>query len=172
MAGMVLDAYLRISHGLVEGLRCLGIAAEEAPGTNRAGPNVSAACFEVPSAYEIVAGGRKLLGSAQHRNSAVVLQHGSLPLTGDLTRLVDCLAFAQPDQREALRESLAGHATTVEEIAGRTVTLQEAAAAMIEGFQTALQVALVPAELSSTERGWAAELARAKYGQTEWTARL
>ena len=65
MAGLVLDAYLRISHGLVAGLRRLGIPAEEAPGSNRAGPDVSAACFEVPSAYEITAGGRKILGSAR-----------------------------------------------------------------------------------------------------------
>src|SRR5512142_460873 len=41
MAGMVLDAYLRISHGLVAGLRRLGIEAEEAPGSSRAGPDVS-----------------------------------------------------------------------------------------------------------------------------------
>ena len=56
MAGLVLDSYLRLSAGLVAGLARLGIAAEPAPGTNRPGPDVSAACFEVPSAYEIVAG--------------------------------------------------------------------------------------------------------------------
>ena len=59
MAGLVLDSYLRLSVGLVAGLTRLGIAAEPAPGTNRPGPDVSAACFEVPSAYEIVAGTRK-----------------------------------------------------------------------------------------------------------------
>ncbi len=171
MAGMILDAYLRISHGLVEGLRCLGIAAEEAPGSNRAGPDVSAACFEVPSAYEILAGGRKLLGSAQSRTSKVVLQHGSLPLTGDLTRLIDCLAFAQPEQKEALRDSLAHHATTVEEITGRLVTMQEAAAAMVEGFQTALNIVLEPGVLMPEETAWAMDLVRQKYAGMEWTAR-
>ena len=50
MQGYVLDSYLRISHGLVAGLapagdRCPGGARNE-----RAGPDVSAACFEVPSA--------------------------------------------------------------------------------------------------------------------------
>ena len=92
MAGLVLDSYLRLSAGLVAGLLRLGIDAEPAPGTNRPGPDVSAACFEVPSAYEIVAGTRKVLGSAQARRARSVLQHGSLPLTGDLTRVVDCLS--------------------------------------------------------------------------------
>ena len=68
MAGLVLDSYLRISHGLVAGLRRLGIAAEEAPGTNRAGPDVSAACFEVPSAYEIV--GERAQGPGQRAGAA------------------------------------------------------------------------------------------------------
>ena len=108
MHGYVLDSYLRISHGLVAGLRRLGIDAEEAPGTNRAGPDVSAACFEVPSAYEIVAGGRKILGSAQARRSTSVLQHGSLPLVGDLTRVVDCLAFEDEAEREALPRVVTG----------------------------------------------------------------
>lgn len=170
MAGMVMDAYLRLSHGLVAGLRLLGIPAEEAPGTNRAGPEVSAACFEVPSAYEIVAGGRKLLGSAQSRRSNYVLQHGSLPLTGDLTRLVDCLAFPDEAQREMLRRTLAARAMTAGEAAGRPIPYAEAVAAMIAGFRDALELELVPGDLTEAERGWAAELVRDKYGHPDWTA--
>jgi lipoate-protein ligase A len=169
MAGMVLDSYLRLSRGLVEGLRRLGIEAHEAPGTNRAGPDVSAACFEVPSAYEIVTGGRKLLGSAQTRRAGFVLQHGSLPLTGDLTRLVDCLAFDDEAAREALRVSLAHHATTVEEILGRVPSLDEAADALITGFTEALDMTLTPGNLSPIETAWAAELEQEKYRQPEWT---
>lgn len=170
MAGMVLDSYLRLSRGLVAGLRRLGIEAQEAPGSNRAGPDVSAACFEVPSAYEIVAGGCKLLGSAQTRRAGFVLQHGSLPLTGDLTRLVDCLAFTDEAEREALRVSLARHAATVEAILGRVPSLDEAATALIGGFTEALQMTLLPGALSATETAWAAELERDKYRQPDWTA--
>ena len=64
------------------------------------------------SAYEITANGRKLLGSAQSRRAGYVLQHGSLPLIGDLCRLVDVLAL--PDaERAALRTELAARACTV-----------------------------------------------------------
>ena len=171
MAGLVLDSYLRLSAGLVAGLVRLGIAAEPAPGTNRPGPDVSAACFEVPSAYEIVAGTRKVLGSAQARRARSVLQHGSLPLTGDLTRVVDCLTFADEAERETLRRSLHGHAATAEELAGRPISYAEAEAAMIAGFAEALALDLAPGELTDAERTWAAELVRDRYGNAEWTAR-
>ena len=171
MAGLVLDSYLRLSAGLVAGLARLGIAAEPAPGTNRAGADVSAACFEVPSAYEIVAGTRKVLGSAQARRARSVLQHGSLPLTGDLTRVVDCLAFADEAEREALRSSLQGHAATAEELAGRPISYDEAMTALVAGFGEALALELTPGELTDAERGWAADLMHDRYGSEEWTAR-
>lgn len=171
MQGYVLDSYLRISHGLVAGLRHLGIDAEEAPGTNRAGPDVSAACFEVPSAYEIVASGRKILGSAQARRSTSVLQHGSLPLTGDLTRVVDCLAFTDEAEREALRTSLQGHAATVEELLGRVVSYDEAVKAMARGMAEALGIELVPGDLTEQERDWCRELLADKYRHDSWTMR-
>lgn len=172
MAGYVLDSYLRISRGLVAGLRRLGIAAEEAPGANRAGPDVSAACFEVPSAYEIVAGGRKILGSAQARRATSVLQHGSLPLVGDLTRIVECLAFPDEGARAVLRASLAGHAATAETLAGRAIGYDEAAEALRAGMVEALGIELVEAELSAQERAWAEELAHDRYGDPAWTARV
>lgn len=171
MQGYVLDSYLRISHGLVAGLRRLGIDAQEAPGTNRAGPDVSAACFEVPSAYEIVAGARKVLGSAQARRGASVLQHGSLPLVGDLTRVIDCLAFEDEAGREALRASLQGHAASVEELAGRAVAYDEAVDAMAAGMVEALGIDLIPGELTDQERAWTRDLVRDKYRHDSWTMR-
>ncbi len=160
---------LRIASALVSGLRRLGVEAEEAPGSNRAGPDVSAACFEVPSAYEIVVRGRKLLGSAQSRGSGYVLQHGSLPLTGQLGRLVDALAFADDGERARLRSSLADHAATLAELSGRVYTFDEAAGALEAGFRDALLLELEPGGISDAEAGKAQELAHTKYGADEWT---
>jgi lipoate-protein ligase A len=171
MAGLVLDVYLRLAGGLVEGLQLLGVNAEPAPGTNRAGPDVSAACFEVPSAYEIVAGGRKLLGSAQSRRAGYVLQHGSLPLTGDLARLIECLVLPSAAESEKLRRSLADHATTLERAAGRRIGFDEAGDALAAGFESALDIRLVREDLSAVERAWAQELVQEKYGNADWTER-
>lgn len=169
VAGAVLEAYHRISEGLVAGLRLLGIPAEEAPGTQRAGPDVSAACFEVPSAYEITARGRKLMGSAQNRRAQWVLQHGSLPLTGDVTRIVDYLRFADEAERQALRAALAARATTVEALLGRAVGFHEVAEAIAQGFAQALALDLIPGELSPAEIAAAQRLVDEKYGTEAWT---
>lgn len=172
MQGLVLDSYLRIAHGLVAGLRRLGIAAEEAPGSNRAGPDVSAACFEVPSAYEIVADGRKVLGSAQARRARSVLQHGSLPLAGDLTRVVDCLTFEDEAERAALRASLGGHAATVEELLGRRVPYAEAEEALKLGMAEALGLAIHEGELTAPEQAAVTALLHDRYANDSWTFRV
>jgi len=100
LQGPVLDVYNLISRGLLLGLRRLGVSAGKAPADKRAGQDVSAACFEVPSAYEISVGNQKLIGSAQRRAGSYVLQHGSLPLHGDITRLVDVMVFGDDARAE------------------------------------------------------------------------
>ena len=172
MAGRILDAYLRLAKGLLAGLQHLSVPAQEAPGANRAGPDASAVCFEIPSAYEIVVNGKKLLGSAQSRRNGYVLQHGSLPLVGDLTRLIDCLVFESEAKREKLRSSLIGRATTVETVLGRPVPFAEAAAALAAGFREVLGIELSPGELSETESAWTDELVRDKYAHPDWTAHV
>jgi lipoate-protein ligase A len=171
MNGLVLDVYLRLAAGLVEGLRRLGVEAEPAPGTSRPGADVSAACFEVPSAYEIITRGKKLLGSAQSRRSGFVLQHGSLPLTGDLARLIECLVLPSETDRDNLRCSLTEHATTLERAAGRFISFEEAGEAMAAGFESALGMELLPGDLTETEKVRSFEMARDKYGQPGWTER-
>lgn len=173
MAGGVMDAYLRLSNGLLAGLQAVGLMAEKAAGTVRAGPDVSAACFEVPSAYEITAGGRKLMGSAQSRRQGHVLQHGSLPLTGDITRLVDVLALPAEESVQ-LRRQLAERASTLADAIGLPddsplLDFHRVAVAMAEGFAASLNLELIPGQLSAAETRCAAELIRSRYANTEWT---
>jgi lipoate-protein ligase A len=79
MQGGVLESYRRLSLGLLAGLRLLGVDVQADPGQRgRAAGNP--VCFEIPSQYEISAGGRKLIGSAQARRLGGVLQHGAFPL--------------------------------------------------------------------------------------------
>ncbi|RME81839.1 MAG: lipoate--protein ligase family protein [Caldilineae bacterium] len=172
LSGAILDSYMRLSEGLVLGLQRLGIAAVKAPGSSRTGPDVSAVCFEVPSAYEICAGGKKLIGSAQSRRAGYVLQHGSLPLYGDITRLVDVLALPTPEERAALKRLVASRATTVAEQLGRRVTFWEAATVLIDGLNSALNVDFEEGELSPEEEALAAELEAEKYANPAWTERV
>lgn len=172
LAGAVLDSYLRLSQGLLKGLVHLGLVVAKAPASQRPGADASALCFEVPSAYEIVAGGRKLVGSAQSRRQGWVLQHGTLPLTGDVTRLVEVLALADEARRAALRAGLAVRATTVAEVSGRGVSFEEAARALQLGFEEALGIHLVPGNLTPAELATAQRLQGEKYADGEWLGRF
>jgi lipoate-protein ligase A len=155
-AGPILDAYRQLSAGLVEGLCALGVAAEMNPVSPLGTHNASAACFEVPSAYEITAGGQKLMGSAQARPAGHVLQHGSLPLRGDIGRVATYLWFASEDEREALRAHLRARATTLASVLGRAVSFAEASAALCASFARTLNLELESGELTAAERSAAA----------------
>jgi lipoate-protein ligase A len=124
--------------------------------------NASAACFEVPSAYEITVGTRKLIGSAQTRSAGRVLQHGSLPLTGDIARVTRYLWFQSEDDRAALAAHLRERAATLQQLLGRDVRFAECAEAMAAGFATALNLTLDPGEPSADELSQARRSAREK----------
>ncbi len=172
VAGGVLGSYRLLSQGLLAGLAALGIAADTAPEqalseTDRSNP----VCFEVPSAHEITAGGRKLIGSAQLRRVAGMLQHGSLPLQGDLGRICLGLAYAHEAEREAAAERVRRRAATLKELLARPVAWDQAAEAIADGFRHALGLRLVEATPSEDETARAAELRRMRYAAEAWTRR-
>ncbi|HEX8731873.1 MAG TPA: hypothetical protein VF725_07400, partial [Ktedonobacterales bacterium] len=122
-------------------------------------------CFEVPSSYEITAQGRKLIGSAQARPQGQVLQHGSLPLTGDIARITRYLSFADEAEREKLAAHLRERAATLSEVAGRAVSYNEAAEAMRDGFARALNLTLTPDQPTPEETRRAEELMALKQAE-------
>jgi len=168
VAGDIVSSYRRISLGLVEGLRILGCDVVQAgPRPAHEGSERSAACFDLPAHFEVTAQGRKLIGSAQLRRRGAVLQHGALPLAGDVARLSEVLALPV-EKRSALRRHLSGRAIALDEALGRVVTWDEAASALSEGFSRALNLDLRPGELSGCERSERDRL-RSKYLGVEWT---
>ncbi len=168
VAGDIITSYRRLSLGLVEGLRTLhgGVVQADRMETG-SGLEKSAACFDVPSHYEVTAYGRKLVGSAQVRRNGVVLQHGALPLEGDVSRLVDVLVLPEPD-RVALRGKLLERAIALDEVVGRVVPFDEVAEALTRGFGRALNLGFTPGELTQFERE-AAEGLMSRYTGDEWT---
>jgi lipoate-protein ligase A len=165
ISGAILDTYRTLSQGLVAGLRLLGADAEMNPVLPGGAQNFSAACFEVPSAYEITLGGRKLIGSAQTRPAGKVLQHGSLPLYGDIARVAGYLTFTSEEERIALAEHLRERATTLCDALGHAVTFAEAAQAMARGFGEALNVELAPGGPTARELAVAQAIRNRKVGE-------
>lgn len=175
VAGSLMDAYLRLSNALLSGLHSLGLViADKAGGDVRAGRDVSAACFEVPSAYEITAGGRKLIGSAQSRRAGYVLQHGSLPLVGDIGRLVDVLALDSAVAAR-LRRQLTGRACTLADALNLPpdapqLRFETVAQALLEGFASLLNLDFKLGQPSAAELRRSARLIREQYANADWLA--
>lgn len=166
VSGDILTSYRRLSEGLVEGLSALGCPVCQAE-MQAEGKGESAACFDLPSHYEVTALGRKLVGSAQVRRRGVVLQHGALPLSGDVSRLAQVLNLSAAE-RDALRAKLLLRAVTLEEAAGRAISFEQAVDALCVGFGRSLSLRLEPGSLTNDERECAARL-REKYLGDEWT---
>lgn len=174
VTGSILDSYRRLSQGLLAALASLGLPARadgHYPLPTGTQPN-AAVCFEVPSHYEITVHGKKLIGSAQARRHGGVLQHGSLPLNGDLTRITRALAFPDQAAREEAAGRLANHATTVEGILGSSPTWQQAANAFRAAFEHVFNLEFVEAEPEKFEISRAAQLIETKYASPDWTMRL
>lgn len=163
LSGGVLEGYRTLSRGLLAMLESLGLAPDPPAAVGQSAEDrANPVCFEVASAYELTVGGRKLIGSAQFRRRGAVLQHGSLPLGGDITRVVRALHFAGAGERSQAAERLRRHATTLEAEVGRRVSWEEAAEAMTQGFAQGLGLRFSTGELAAGEikRAKALELGR------------
>jgi lipoate-protein ligase A len=155
--GDIVDSYRRLSEGLLAGLDSLDAGAMQASRQTQPVDEQSPVCFETPSAYEIVVSGKKLVGSAQWRSKGGVLQHGSLPLTGDLSRIVSVLDLKGQDA-ERHRQDIQMRATTLESALGYLLSFEQVAAALANGFESALKISLAPSTLSRYEQSLVAEL--------------
>jgi len=169
--GSVVETYKRISTGLVEGLRILGmdagmVAAQEAGHDPRA--HSSAACFDAPSWYEVVSRGKKIIGSAQTRKMGTILQHGSIPITFSPERVTSVLALKSDAHRKRLASTLAIKAGGLREFLPRRPEFREVCLALEAGLSRCLDIDFVEQGLSARERERAQELLRGKYLDEKW----
>lgn len=161
-------AYHTINRALALGLQDLGIPAELAGGVRRA--SVTAAfqdsqpCFALPASGEVVAGGRKLVGSAQRVERRTILQHGSILLGGSQATVGQL----------RLRDGGAGPAdvtaTSVTELLGRQPAWEDLTRAFSAAYERVFGTALAPAGMRREETARARTL-EARFAGHEWTWR-
>jgi lipoate-protein ligase A len=123
--GSLRAAYGAIHRTLAAALRALGadttLAASGGPAVRPAGHPTS--CFAAAVGGEILAGGRKLVGSAQVRRGPALLQHGSILLAG-----------SQDVVAEVSRVAATGGGTTLAAVLGRPVPFAEVAGAVVSAW--------------------------------------
>ncbi len=131
-------SYCLVADALCAAFEALGVEIERSATCGAPGRRAGFDCFAVPAEDELVAGGRKLAGSAQRRAGGGVLQHGSVRLRPDPAGATRATGL-DPDR-----------ATSLSELGGPS----EPAAlvdALVAGFGSVLGVSLEPEALSSTE---------------------
>jgi lipoate-protein ligase A len=165
--GDLMTSYRRIAGAIVDSLRRLGVEGANADRVAKEDRAKGPVCFEAPSDYEVVGGaaGKKLVGSAQWRRVDGVLQHGSLPLRGDIARVCKYLVGAPPP------EQVRAHAGTLAEVAGRDASWAEVAGAWRAGFAETLGIAFETTALSEEESAAEHELLASRYANDAWTRR-
>jgi lipoyl(octanoyl) transferase len=144
--------------------------AANAPGgpavTPRSTPEWRMACFRRPEAGEVVASGRKLVGSAQRMEGRVILQHGSLLLGGSQAAAEELLLEDAGNPDPAAVHPLTGWTTLDTELGDRP-PLHELASALAAGFERALGTSLAPATITDSEATDARRL-KERFGSEAW----
>ena len=133
LPGGLVSSYKKLSEAIVHALGLLGVKAGLTRTQNSDHRTQNAVlCFSYPAEYEIVAGGKKIVGSAQKRGKRALLQQGSI-----FVRNTDKGSFSVlkgPYGRQ--------NAVSVEEILGRKVGFEELSGALVKGFEKGLGIEL------------------------------
>lgn len=144
--------YARIHGAIIDALRQFGVDSEMRGGDLDPpfSPSDHRLCFNRTIGCDIVAGGRKLVGSAQRKTPRGFLQHGSIPL----------------------RENpMSPGAAWVNAFSESEVGYESLAEALARSFGKMLDTRLVPSEVSREEEDGARALVRDKYSTEDWNLR-
>ena len=151
--GSLRQGYCVIHERLAFALRSLGVDATLA--ARPAEPNhVTGPCFSTPVGGEVLANGRKVIGSAQVRHGCALLQHGSILLDGSQE-----LAREMSGERGPKGHGAGSGETTLREVLGRTVSFDDVADAIVatwrdEIMPTALYRPLPPLTARFSDAAW------------------
>lgn len=163
-------AYSAINGALAHALRRLGVPAEVAAAAGNDGSDAgfhgrvgtldTGPCFRSLAPGELAVGGRKLVGSAQARIGAALLQHGSILLDDDQAMLNRLSAGGPVGRRPTSLRELVGDVSIDElaETVAKSLRSEFAGRWTNEGYRTE--------ELDTAE-----QLAEVRYTRDSWTWR-
>jgi lipoate-protein ligase A len=169
-ADTLTEHYRLIGVALEAALHALGLPVRLERTRLRGHPRraaTSPACFAALARYELSAGGKKIVGSAQKRLRRSLLQHGSIPLWLDRQRLFGYLRVPA-ERRPALIREAYTTMTAVNEIAPATVSPAALHEALRAGFATSFGAALLDASPLPEELRLAQQLRATKYATAAW----
>ena len=152
----ITTAYNRICNGLTSALKILGTQADFNPGDPKNCPNITV-------------NGRKISGSSQSVKGGVVLQHGTLLLNVDLEKMFTYLRVPWAKTCMEIVNVAQRKITSVKAELGVEIGTDRAYAALIRGFEDALEMDFSEGELTLDEKKMTEKLSREKFANAEWT---
>jgi lipoate-protein ligase A len=158
----IADVYSRIYAAISEALLMFGIQTDYSSGDAKNCPNLTVK-------------GKKISGSAQANKSGIVLQHGTLLLDVDLTKMFTVLRVPWANSCMQVVNVAKDKITSVKNELGHVVTAETAANVIAHGFAVALNIQVienvqtVEDELTPQEQELARNLYKEKYSTKEWT---
>jgi len=158
----ILESYRELSTGLLRAVELLGASASYGSDA-AAASGQGASCFAHAARCDLVADGRKIIGSAQVRTQRHLLQQGSIPLRVDLE--LNAKVFGWRSTLDA------GAAGSLADVLGRVVSADEVVEAVVRGFRESMGLQMEPGVLEAEEEQLARELLERKYGTDAWTLR-
>lgn len=173
MPETVTEAYRVISGGILQGFRLLGLDAYfSVPETKEQLDDLkkpkSAVCFDAPSWYELVVEGKKVAGSAQTRQKGVILQHGAILLDLNEELLLSVFNFSSAEAKEKMRRKLPEKAVAMNRFVDTPFTVAQCVNAFSKGFEDALDIELIPYELTEQQTQYVEQLMQKKYLTDDW----
>lgn len=175
LGGNVSESYYEISKALATGFRIIGVNVELEKGSlssSHQRQDVNP-CFASSSRFELNYNRRKIVGSAQVRKEGVLLQHGSILLDHDQSKLAFLMPNIDTDKRNKLAKYLAKKTVALNQILDTPITFSDAVLGFTIGFEKHWNNDnfIISEKLSSKEENVVENLVKTKYLTAEWNKR-
>jgi lipoate-protein ligase A len=146
----ILKSYEVLCRGVVECLKLLGLDAGFKP------------------VNDVLVDGRKISGSSQTRRKNVVLHHGTLLVKTDIKTMSRVLKVSKEKMSDKTAKSVEERVINLEVALKKKPDIEMIKNLLKRGFEKALDIELMPGELSEYEKRLTDKLVMEKYSTREW----
>jgi len=159
-----LESYRIIHECIIEGLRQLSINAEHFSENASSNQKLRNICLTNPTKYDVLIDSKKVAGAAQRRKKRSVLLHqGYIALDMPPEEMTNLIS-TQND----LSKFVVATSTAINAVSQYPLDRTKLADAIASGFETALNIRLIPEGLNPMEIDTANQLVETKYGTDQW----
>ncbi len=161
----LLDSYHYICKGIIRAINYLG---GNAYFSSREDSEISSpSCFAAPTFSDILLNGKKVVGSAQMRNSYGLLQHGSILYEVDVDDIFFCFNMSD-EKRKRLSTLAKKKISSLSSEIGKKITFDMVKDVLKKGMSEILGEELEESSLTPEEKKLAEKLYEEKYSTEQW----